>query len=703
MLYRISFVAFFVLLLGLAAVISPAAADEQYWDFAPTPTPLPQLPAADILNVAGDSCETGTLLDFTYGQPLLKGGTTNVNSFLQNSSDPDISACMSATGSPPSAQGFRSAWYVVENYDKDTGSQPIPGTGIRGTLRVTVMPNNDYRQNYDTVVAIHTGTCAVLTRLTCNDDAVGLLSVAETQIYDGGKYYIEIVDRSAAPPSTATLNIQIEIIPDAEWETETLLSQSVSRHAVVTQGHLVYIIGGQTAAAPTLGGAAGRTPNVYRYDTSNQQITELAPMDQAGPTVDGAGYSNADAVIVNNRIHLPTGHIGADSPYDGTHWVYDITSNSWQAYSAAGGQIDPPWGSGVNSNVPGWAELVELDDGFRKGFYMTGGLRGPFLSNPANSQPNGILYEYTESPVGNGDTFYQWRNLPSLIKPRYAHTAAKLGNLVCVAGGLTVESDEDSSQYVVLSNSECFNPNGLPEPTWAEIAPLRIPRFLAGSAVGPDGNWYVFGGLSVGANSQLVYVGTIEVYNPTTNSWGSLSANYALNTPAYAWLRGAFIGNKLWLFGGQQQGNNVPVPIVQTHVFPFNAGWGPNPIFLPFLTRPMIYDGTTLYDSIGLPPNTVIPYAFSQPGEAFHVFYFWKTAAGPTDLNLGNIPAGSDYDLLLYDANKTLRGLSQNLGTANENILMNLAAGQYYAIVVRVQPPLSQPPNSSPYFISVGQ
>jgi N-acetylneuraminic acid mutarotase len=106
-----------------------------------------------------------------------------------------------------------------------------------------------------------------------------------------------------------------------------------------------------------------------------------------------------------------------------------------------------------------------------------------------------------------------WTQRANMNVSRYGHTAAWVDGRACVVGGIHVD---DESQLVLQSSAECYNAINN---NWIEIAPAEIPRFGAGSAVGPDGRWYVFGGIT--GNNETV--SEVEVYDPATNCgvrWG---------------------------------------------------------------------------------------------------------------------------------------------------------------------------------------
>jgi fimbrial isopeptide formation D2 family protein len=59
-------------------------------------------------------------------------------------------------------------------------------------------------------------------------------------------------------------------------------------------------------------------------------------------------------------------------------------------------------------------------------------------------------------------------------------------------------------------------------------------------------------------------------------------------------------------------------------------------------------------------------------------FYFDLPVQGPVELWLTNIPAGQDFDLLLYDADLNEVARSDQTGAPSEHILKVVAAGRYY-------------------------
>ena len=127
-------------------------------------------------------------------------------------------------------------------------------------------------------------------------------------------------------------------------------------------------------------------------------------------------------------------------------------------------------------------------------------------------------------------------------------------------------------------------------------------------------------------------------------------------------------------------------------------------MYLPLALRGLSNDPCHRYE-----PNNTLSTAFGplSNGEAIEAalcdgdpndYYFVELPAGTTlTLNLTNIPAGVDYDLLLYDVTGgDPIAQSRGYGTTPEHIEMALESGRYF---VRVDP--YQGRSLQPYRLSV--
>lgn len=628
-------------------------------------------PQAISADPAADECAAASELTFVYDSILQSGGVTDVSSYSTSASDPLLS-CM--TGSPPTLQGFRSAWYRF--------TAPVDG---RVTVRAAT--NVDYKRNYDTVIAIYRddsstpGACGTLTQVACNDDFDALLSKATANVEAGETYLVEVVDRLLAVPGRVELNLEATLDPAPTWKTvasQNQLINPLTRHAVVISGTEAYVMGGTTNV--------NRNGRFRKYDLAGGVWTDLATW-KAGNVASGSGYANTDAVIVKDQIHIPAGGVGAGANYDGAHWVYSITDNTWQTLVERGGpQLD--WGSSGAGAPVGYTQLVEYQSGSQTGYYMVGGLTGNFLGDPAQVNPTNIFYRYLDTGISRS-----WQvSLPQMSRSRYAHVAERIGNFICVVGGLTVSG----SSNVIITDGECYDEGS---GSWLpNVNDMITPRYLAGSAVGPGGQWYVFGGISAAGE----YVSTIEVYDFATGQWSEMPPQFDIDAPSLAWMRGDFVGSTLWLFGGEQQGS-IPVPLIQSKSFPtpFIPISVTGQIYMPLINHVFAQPKDSPLGAPLLQLGVPVHDTFEGFGDVYQV-YRVNWGGGNINLSLTDVPHGSDYDLLLFTANKVLFASSQNIGTQNELIAGDLTAGSYFVMVARAAPPPSQHPSSRPYRLLLG-
>ncbi len=613
---------------------------------APNPT-LTQDHAADL-------CADAQPLSLTTGAA---GDESTVNNMTEGANDPILS-CMN--GSPRSPRGFRTVWYKFV--------APVSG---HLQLATGFNPSN-FQDSYDTVLALYRsadGTCGSLTQLACDDDTSGYLSELSYFVIEGVTYYIEVADWHLAAEGPATLRLSVVLEEgDTYWETDgnagMLWDDERSRHAVVSDGRYIYVIGGERDIAQF----PDRDSMLQRFDPfagTWQQGLDTIPSEEYA-------YSRTSAAYLNGYIYLPSGYIGHNSIYGDTHWTYDIANDNWFASRRVPWETVSPTGAAY-----AWHEAVAVPA--LNGYFVTGGLLSGNADPTPNPPPHPVatdnLLFYT--PGINGDGL--WTQLAPMSQSRYAHVAAYLrpspnSHHVCVAGGLTAY-EPDPAYASVLASAECYST----ATGWYPIAPLNFPRFSAGSAVGPDGRWYVFGGF----NSSLVGVPHTEVYDPVRNRWDVLDSRYSLREPTRGWPRGVFIGETLWVFGGETvtpTGNKV-VPLVQKLELPGGDMW------MPIMHGAQISavepnDTFALARPIGL--FQTVEGDFSTEDDFFDFYRFQVTEPVPHTVHLTDIPAERNYDLYVYNANKFRVGKSTNIGNLDEHATTYaLTPGTYYAMVLR--------------------
>jgi N-acetylneuraminic acid mutarotase len=582
---------------------------------------LPHVPLT--VNQAADSCEAAFTLENIPG-----GDESAVNTMSESVDDPDLSSCM--WGNPPRDTGYRTVWYQFE--------APRNGQVVIDTSG----------SNYDTVLAAFGGACDSLTQLACNDDRQGFTSRVSFAVSKGATYYVEVADWQQNPPSgSANLRIAALLEPiDSQWKQIGSMPRPRSRHATVAVGDYIYVIGGQTKEV-------GDPPQITRELDRYHTVT--GAWDDSPADKPGAGYANTTAAYANGRIYLPSGDTGNNTSYDGTHWVYDIGANVWFTQTSA------PWPNGTPF---AWSTAVVPPT--QNGYYLAGGLSSlpPFTTT---AQVRNELFFYSS-------TSNSWSPRTKLNAARYAHTGAWVGGRVCVTGGI-------STGFVLLINGECYDPG---TGSWTPTGNMNYPRFNAGSAVGPNGRWYVFGGITVDDEGNQVPATVTEVYDPATNNWSALGVRYDLggseSVPARIWPRGEAIGNHLWAVGGNTP-DNLVLPLVERLFIPTHE------LFLPFAAKagPGAPDDT-FGQARPLPLNWPQQHNFDNSNDYFDVFYFDLASRTDVTVRLTQIPSGSDYDVAIYSANKLLWGKGDNTGSQSEVVPLALGSGRYYVMVERVFP-----------------
>jgi hypothetical protein len=398
---------------------------------------------------------------------------------------------------------------------------------------------------------------------------------------------------------------------------------------------LIYMVGGQTNATGTPALSSG----LYRYNPATNGWTTLPPMP-------GNPLTNLTAAQVNGRIFVPGGYDG--NSMVGTHHVYSIAAAIWEP-----DRVPPPV-------AVGWAQaVVPADQG---GYYLVGGISNTdFLADTA------VVHD--DVSFFNGTS---WNPAtPDMIVPRYGHTAVWLNNGICVVGGIN-----DNNELV--QDGECYQPAG--SGNWQPIAPMNVARYGAASAVSPEGKWYVFGGLD--GNHKAVP--EVEVYDPQKPGagWQLLDVTYDLGgspiVRARAFPQGEFIGNYLYAIGGYDTIDYFVTPLVH-RLLALGKSYH----------LPVIMNGDSgMNDNFTVAQRLVVNvpqiHQFNDSFDFFDAFYFDQPNASTVTVRLSQIPSGSDYNITIYDANKSVRGSGTLAGNQSEAVTLLLASGRYYVMVERI-------------------
>lgn len=601
-------------------------------------------------NHASDSCGNAPPLGLqTFGTA---GDESLVNDMtVDNSSDP-ILTCM--WGNPSNPRGWRTVWYKFV-------------APVSGHLAVsTSFEASNFADSYDTVLGLYQsadGTCGTLTMIGCDDDSNGFFSDTTAFVIEGRTYYIEIADWSFDVIGDATLRLSVVLEEgDTLWQRfgqeESGWTTPRSRHSIVSDGRFIYLVGGESEVVQPV--PQGVTD---RFDTLTRTWVPKGLRPIPRPY-----YSRTSAALLGGYIYVPSGYTGNNQAYAGEHWVYNIATNRWEL------GIDVPWSAmSPSGEAYAWHQAVASPP--NNGYFLTGGLLSGDPSQlipPIDIVPTSRLLFYD---AGSSN----WRQLIDMDTARFAHVAALLntpqGRQVCVAGGLTrLYRDPEEDLAAVVGSVECYN---IVTQQWTTRAAMNFPRFSAGSAVGPDGKWYVFGGI----NSRLSTVTLTEVYDPMTDTWQVLDSRYSVRRPGRAWVRGAFANNGLWIFGGEQIPGNLVVPLVERLAAPGAGTWLPMAVHN---SGPQFEPNDTLEEAIPIGLGQTVAHTFDDFEDFFDFFAFVAPTPDQYIATLTHIPAENDYDVYIYNRDKLLVGHSINVGNQNESaITFTLDPGIYYVMVMR--------------------
>ncbi|MFO7661226.1 MAG: kelch repeat-containing protein [Chloroflexota bacterium] len=603
-------------------------------------TDLPLVPAEATSGPAADQCSDATPLVLSFDIPAT-GGATLTNGYTEDITDPSF-VCM--FGLPVSTSGFRTAWYELVAED---------------TSRVTITTEGT---DYDTVLGIYSGSCDSLDSLACSDDNRDFQSSVSFPVVRGQSYFVLVADYKPGIPTTGILLLSAVMEPGSQFWNQVSNSPvgGITRHAFAHQGANMYLIGGQTR----IQGVPQISNRLIRYNVQNNTWAQLAD-------VPGSSLSNTTAVRLGNRIYVPGGFNGNTSSYINAHLVYDIPTDFWRLTTPIPTQLLP------GNTMFAWASAAAPPD--EQSYYVTGGVTT--YSDPI-LDPNAVVLNNTYRYIPSAN---QWQAFTPMSVARYAHTAAWVSTAnrgLCVAGGLSTGVDAEGDPAVILiTGGECINPAF---GSWQPTGPMNFPRYQAGSAIGPDGNWYVFGGMD-GRGS----VPETEVYDPVTNQWRLLPGEYNLGgqpeNPARVWPRGAFAGGTLFIFGGNDfPERRVISSVEQLTPGPVTAN-EQNRILMPFAGS--IGVDNFLGRSTPLPVGVPISDNFVEPTQFYNAYYFDWPAFGRAVVRLSNIPSDSNFNVAIYDGSKVVLGEGNRALYGGEKIVpLTLIPGRYFIVVERIFP-----------------
>lgn len=626
-----------LLLMSLTAVMVVAQDDpppDSPVDFGSTPetkeanenyfTSLNNGPLIISSGEGADLCVNAPSID--SGQ----GGTQMDVAALTQSSDDPILNCM--WGSPSSTKGYRTVWY-----------QFTPTAN--GIMTLSTLPSFSGSTNsYDTVLAVHTGSCGSLETVACNDDLIGFSSTLTMHIRRNTTYYIEVADWQAGGNAIKMLDLSLQIEQfDTNWQTISSQPPTLtSRHASVVIDSNIYFLGGR--------GAGGAILNDFQ-----KLDTETGTWENVIPGIPDGGLLNTTAVHLpsTNSIYMPGGSIqSSDQAYSRDHQIYDFETGIWTKATELVGS------SYVTET---FAYAAAAPNNANDGYFLTGGIVGPSLVVSSTVRDQVLFYQ----PAS--DTWFERKEM---LSPRYGHVAANIGGNLCVAGGLNT----DGSANVLIPNGECAS--GVSPSTWFPTGNMKIPRYYAHSSVGPDGKWYVYGGI----DGSGTVVPEVEFYDPATNEWAVLGLLYDLggqNGKPLVWPGGGFVGNYLWAAGGSfdPTGNNLNPQVARVQILEGS-------IYLPLILNNTNANNHSFANALNVPINKTISQNFSDTRTLVNVYKFDLNQVSTVNVTLASVAASANLNLYLYGDNKDLIQSDESpFPGINKTITLPLGPGTYYVVV----------------------
>ena len=675
---RLKFVLPLFILFSLTVVV--VMAQEDVSPEKPTPTPTAsnssfiessqntlksldaQGPFVIQAGVGADTCSEATLVDSAGdGSTMDVADSANSISALPAAEDPVLNCVWGG-----SSQGYRTVWYqFVPEYNGQMTISAVLKSSISGS-------------KYDPVLAVHTGACGVgtLTTVACSDDHVAFDPSVSIIVQRDITYYIEVVDRTSAGSGDMEFQLVVENVPFTSlWqETGQMVGGASSpagrtRHTTVIDGTDIFVIGGQTSIGNLLS-------DVWRLDTTNNQWQQLASFPASLVNTTAANVQNSGD---DGRIYVPGGSQDVnDQFYSAEHWYYDIQLKNWFQAANDVGQTDS------NPNPTAFAYAAAAPNNLDTGYFVTGGVVGQ--GYPLT----------TTSTVLNHVLFYDpsddsWIEREPMISPRYGHVAANVDGILCVTGGLNI----DAGQTVLIPNGECAS--GTSPSQWFPTANMNFPRYFAHSSVGPDGKWYVYGGIGSDADGFADIIPEVEVYDPDTNEWTVMGMVHDLGGQdgdfPVVWPRGGFVDDYLWSLGGSYDLDNTIINTINKKMRILSGDH-----YLPIVMNNQSQNNHTLGSAYPIFQNQAVSQNFDQITYNFYSFNLSEMQSVRVDVT--NVASNSSLYLYVYDGDKVLRawdeemfpiGMDKSLQTGLENLL----SGRYYVMVRHVLPSI---PDSSHYY-----
>lgn len=235
-----------------------------------------------------------------------------------------------------------------------------------------------------------------------------------------------------------------------------------------------------------------KSDNFYKINIFNGERTTLANLPYS--------ISSHKLIANENSIYLIGGNLGENVTK--SVYKYDLENNIWEIEPGMNNSRENFTAANVNNEI-----------------YVIGGYTG-------DNQINSLEKFETE----------EWQNLIGMSENRNFHASAVWNSRIYIFGGWDGEN--------ILNSGEVYLPE---QNAWFPLTPMPSARWAHTAATHKD-KIYIFGGY----NSLNQSVGTIDIFDPLTNSWTTDAIEYQETE-----LAAISLLDSILLAGG----NNVPSKI----------------------------------------------------------------------------------------------------------------------------------------------
>lgn len=227
------------------------------------------------------------------------------------------------------------------------------------------------------------------------------------------------------------------------------------------------------------------------------------------------GATSEEAVVVRgtatNYPELPREitSFGA-ALLDRTVYVYGGHTGSAHSYSMQE-QANELWSLDLDQPEAGWVTRIEGPHLQGNALVAVDGkvvLIGGFTAMNAEEEDHDL---HSQSNVRAFDPKTgKWSDLPSLPEPRSSFDAVVLNDTIYVAGGWSMQGEEDSVWHQTAWKLDL----AADEPVWQSLAPVPFQRRALALAA-HNGKVYVLGGMSMSDGPTT----NVTIYDPASDSW----------------------------------------------------------------------------------------------------------------------------------------------------------------------------------------